>query len=84
MLETPEKKEEKTEKKDEKAPWNELLGKLLIKVAPVIVAGGVSGALPLIKGPALIATPNQFTVSLIDPIQQNIPTMRSPYQINSD
>jgi GUN4-like/NACHT domain len=50
MPETPDKKEEKTEKKDEKAPWNELLGKLLIKVAPVIVAGGVSGALPLIKG----------------------------------
>jgi hypothetical protein len=53
MPETAEKKEEKSEKKEEKAPWNELLGNLLIKVVPAIIAGGVGGAIPLIKGDEL-------------------------------
>jgi hypothetical protein len=53
MPETAEKKEEKSEKKEEKTPWNELLGNLLIKVVPAIIAGGVGGAIPLIKGDEL-------------------------------
>jgi hypothetical protein len=35
------------------------------------------------RGPATIATPNQFTVSPTNRIQKNFPTMRSPYQINT-
>jgi hypothetical protein len=56
MAETPEPKkpdEPKADKKEEKSPWNELLGNFLIKAVPALIGGGVSGLIPIVKGDEL-------------------------------